>query len=536
MKAVETGKLRWMVLTGVAVGFGFLTKQLQVMLIVPALAAGYFAFGQGTWLKRLGHCFAALGAMIVSAGWWLLIVELWPADSRPHIGGSQNNSILELTLGYNGLGRLNGNEEGAVVPGGGGAGGTGYGMAGGGMGGPGGGNGGGMWGEAGFWRMFQPEQGGQIAWLIPTALIFAVAALILIGRAPRIDRRRAYILIFGAWMLTTMVVFSYMQGIFHSYYTAAIAPPLAGLVAASASVLWREREKLWVALTLAAGATVAAVWGFVLLGRSADFLPWLRWVVLVAGLAAAVALIFVRRGSVSKVVAGVAVAAALAGPTAYTVDTIASSTQGSIVSAGPRVAGGFGPGGGPGGGGPGGPGGMRDGGQGRQAPPGMPGQGGQGGTGGQTPGGFPGGMTPPGGAAGGQADGGYGRGGGMGGLLMGSDPSDEVVATLSADADSYTWVAAALGSNQASGFQIATGHSVMPIGGFNGSDPSPTLEQFQKYVEDGEIHYFIASGGMGGPGGGQGTGSQISEWVTENFESVEVDGVTMYDLSTPKDS
>ena len=73
----------------------------------------------------------------------------------------------------------------------------------------------------------------------------------------------------------------------------------------------------------------------------------------------------------------------------------------------------------------------------------------------------------------------------------------------------------------------------MAIGGFNGSDPSPTLEQFQQYVADGRIHWFIA-GGQGGPGGmgaGGQTSSQISTWVQQNFPSVTVDGVTLYNLS-----
>lgn len=132
-----------------------------------------------------------------------------------------------------------------------------------------------------------------------------------------------------------------------------------------------------------------------------------------------------------------------------------------------------------------------------------------------------------------------GMGGAGGGLLQGSRPSDELVALLNTDADDYTWVAAAIGSNSASGYQLATERSVMPIGGFNGSDPSPTLAEFQKYVQDGEIHYFIATGGgmMGGMSGGgmrgSGTGSDITEWVEANFASTTVDGVTLYDLTAP---
>ncbi len=110
----------------------------------------------------------------------------------------------------------------------------------------------------------------------------------------------------------------------------------------------------------------------------------------------------------------------------------------------------------------------------------------------------------------------------------------QLAATLSENADSYTWVAAGIGSQTAAGYQLATGDPVMAIGGFNGSDPSPTLEQFQQYVADGEIHWFIAgsSGGPGGMGPGGGTSSEITTWVEQNFDSVTVDGVTLYDLTT----
>ena len=125
----------------------------------------------------------------------------------------------------------------------------------------------------------------------------------------------------------------------------------------------------------------------------------------------------------------------------------------------------------------------------------------------------------------------------MGGLLDASTPSTEVVAALSADADSYTWVAAAIGSQNAAGLQLGTELPVMALGGFNGSDPSPTLAEFQQYVEDGRIHYFVAGGGMGGGGmGGSGSSSEISTWVQDNFTEVTIDGSTFYDLTQPVSS
>jgi 4-amino-4-deoxy-L-arabinose transferase-like glycosyltransferase len=487
LRAVEDGRTRWLVLVGVFVGFGFLTKQLQVMLVVPPIAATYLFAGPVSVRARIGQLFVSLGAMIVAAGWWIAIVELWPASSRPWIGGSQNNSILELTLGYNGLGRLNGEETGSVTPGGGTGGGS-------------------MWGETGITRMFDSSQGGQIAWLIPAALIIGVAAIVLRGRAPRADARRAALVVWGLWLLVTGLTFSFMAGIFHSYYTVALAPAVAAVVGMGSVALWRAREQYWTRLVLAAALAATVVTEWVLLSRSATFVPWLKVVVAVVGVFAIVALLIPRltRGRLATVAVLAALFAGLAGPTAYAVDTIATAHQGSIVTAGPNSGGmGFGRGGG-----------MDD---------------GRGMRGGQAPGGqVPNGQVPgaqaPTGAMPGGAD-----GGGMGGLLSGSTPSAELTALLEDDADSYTWVAAAIGSNSASGYQLATQDPVMPIGGFNGSDPSPTLAQFQAYVQQGRIHWFIAGGGMGGRDSG--TSAEISEWVTANFTARTVDNVTLYDLT-----
>ena len=105
------------------------------------------------------------------ARWWVAIVELWPASSRPYIGGSQHNSVLELVFGYNGFGRLTGNESGSV--GGGPA------------------DAGGRWGPTGWLRMFNDSFGGQISWLMPAALLLLVAGLVWTLRRPRTDRTRA---------------------------------------------------------------------------------------------------------------------------------------------------------------------------------------------------------------------------------------------------------------------------------------------------------------------------------------------------------
>ncbi|MFJ6410835.1 ArnT family glycosyltransferase [Streptomyces hydrogenans] len=559
LRALERaeGAVKWLVLAGVAFGFAFLTKTLQAFLILPPLALVYAVCAPARPLRRLGQLGLAGLALIVSGGWWVALVELWPAASRPYVGGSQNNSFLELTFGYNGLGRINGNEVGSV-----------------GGGGRGGGQGGG-WGETGVLRMFNDSVGGQISWLLPAALLLLLAGLVVTRRAPRTDTARAAFLVWGGALLMTMGVFSFMAGIFHEYYTVALAPYLAALIGMGAAVLWEERTRFAASAGLAAAVGVTAWWGWTLLGRTPDYLPWLRWTVLVAGAVAALGLLVAGRVDrrLGLAAAGLGLAAGLAGPFAYTLETLSTGHQGSIVTAGPSGAG-FG-GRGPGGGGPrmdGGDGGRNGG---TQPPNGFPG-------GGQAPGGQPQGgqmqppngqpqggqMQPPGGqsqggqsqpstgrtgqAPTGQTPGGFGErggtggGGGMGGLLNGASVGAEAKAKLLQDADAYTWAAAAVGAQNAASYQLATEKPVMAIGGFNGSDPSPTLAQFKRYVAEGKIHYFIGSGGggteggmggtggTGGPGGGAGSSSEISAWVQENFTAVTVGSATFYDLTGEK--
>jgi len=517
IRAIEDGRTRWMVLAGALVGLGFLTKQLQAFLVLPGFAVAYLIAAPVSWRRRIRDGFLAVGALVLAAGWWVALVELVPASMRPYIGGSQNNSFLELTFGYNGLGRLTGSEIGSVGGGVGGASGGGFGFS----------------SQSGIGRMFASEAGGQIAWLIPAALVLLVAGLWLRRRMVRTDAARAALMVWGSWLLVTLLTFSLMSGIFHAYYTVALAPAIAALVAIGATLLWERRAELWSLALLAAVTLATSGWAFVLLGRSTGWLPWLRWAVLAAGVLGAVGLLAGHwiRARVLTASVVVAILASLAGPTAYTLQTVATAHTGPIVTAGPTVAGGMGgmPGGArgamPGGargampGGTGGPGGT----QGAPAvPPNMPG-----GTGA-----FPG--TPPTGgtAPGGTAPGGF-PGGGMGGLLNGSKVGEKITTLLLKDADSYTWVAATVGAINASSYQLATEKSVMPIGGFNGSDPAPTLAQFKASVAAGKIHYFIGGAGIGQSTGGSNASAQISAWVKATFTAQTVDGTTVYDLTGP---
>ena len=519
-RALEQAKTKWIVLAGVLIGFGFLTKMLQAFLVIPGFAAVYLFAAPTNWWRRVRQVLYSGLAIIVSAGWWVAIVTLWPKSSRPYIGGSQNNSILDLVFGYNGLGRISGNETGSVG-GGGTAGGT------------------GMWGITGITRMFNSEIGGQVSWLIPTALIFLGGLLWLSRRMPRTDGRRGALLIWGTWLIATGLTFSFMAGIFHPYYTVALAPAIGALVGIGAVALWQYRHELSARLILATGIGAAAIWAYLLLQRTSSWHSWLRFVVLIGGLLVAAFIAAQPRMSrvVAVIAATVAISVGLAGPFAYSVATAATGKSGSIPSAGPAVAGGrggFGGGARPGGAGGAG---TRTGGfgGGTFTPPTGTGTGtstapGGTGTAGSTAGGT---ATAPGGT--GTRAG--GTGGGLGGLLDASTPSAALKAALLADASKYTWVAATVGSNNAAGLQLATQKSVMAIGGFNGTDPSPTLAQFQKWVSEGKIHYFIGSGSLGGGFGGgsssTGTGTSIATWVAAHYTAKTIGGQTVYDLTAP---
>ena len=466
VRSLDGQTTRWVALAGVALGFAFLTKLLQALVVTPALALVVLVAAAGTCWARIRALLAGLAAMIASAGWYVALVELWPAGSRPYIGGSTDNSLLQLALGYNGLGRVLGGQGNPTHGAGPGPGGPGGGMFG---------------GDPGLTRLFRDAMGTEIFWLLPAALIGLAAGLWLVRRADRTDATRAALLLWGGWTVITALVFSYMKGIMHPYYTVALAPGVAGVLAVSVTELWRRRTSLGPRLVLATMLAVTGATAFALLGRSPDWLPGLRWVLLAGSLAVATG-VALRAGGAGRLSVGLAVAAmvlGLAAPAAYTVATVAQgSAGGPIPTSGPaRHHGG---------------------------------------------------------------------------------PDFETAATPTLDAmltaTENRWAAATVGSHTAGDLELKTGTSVMAIGGFMGGDESPTLEQFRRYVEEGQVRYFVighgpggvgpggpggpgATGGPGAPGGPGGfgpnadsAGNQITEWVKANFTAEVVDGLTVYDL------
>jgi hypothetical protein len=378
----------------------------------------------------------------------------------------------------------------------------------------------------------------------------------------------------GGWVLITGLVFSYMSGIIHPYYMVALAPGIAALVGIGAAALWQARLGLAGRITVAVAIVATAVWAYVLLDRTPDWLPWLRWVIVVTGVTASVSVLASsylsrsegpvgssgsRRGRRALVLVpvGLALVAGLAGPTAYALDTVNSARTGAIVSAGPQTEG-FGGGGGfPGGRagqfgrgtatGGSGTAGSGTGSAGTGAPGGSAGSAGPAGSAGTRPGGsgasgsagvLPGGSgsagARPGGFGGRGGAGGFGgRGGagGFGGLGGSTTVSSATEKLLEQDASSYKWVAATVGSEAAAPLELATGDAVMAIGGFNGTDPWPTLAVFEELVANHEIHYYVGQDSESF-GGGRGS-STITKWVAAHFTKETVGGETVYNLTEP---
>jgi 4-amino-4-deoxy-L-arabinose transferase-like glycosyltransferase len=465
VRAIEKASAKWLALAGAALGFAFLAKMLEGLMVAPAIGLAYLIVAPTTVRRRLMHVGAALLACLVSAGWFVVLTLMWPASSRPYLAGSTDNNFMNLVLGYNGLARVLGrNHNGGFMfgPSIGSALGSNVrvssGHHGGGFspfGGP----------DPGITRLFSGEFGFEIGWLLPAALLGFVVVLVVRRRTPRTDLVRGGAILFGGWLLIDGLVLSYMKGMAHPYYCLSVAPASAGLVAIGGSEAWRVRHTILGRSALAAMILATGGWSWWLLGRNADWMPPLRWVILALTIAAAIALLVVlgspnrRRLATVSLAAGIVVAAA--GSAAYAFATIGQSHEGG----GARVG-------------------------------------------------------PP------SADGnGFGRGGW-------NDETDNAQLEALLKATHTPWSAAINGSSAAAGLELSTNTSVMAIGGFSGSDPVPSLGQFQADVANHRIGYYVAPDPTHGPGRGR-QHTDITRWVAANFVALKAGSTTVYDLSTP---
>jgi 4-amino-4-deoxy-L-arabinose transferase-like glycosyltransferase len=464
VRATRTANTAWLLVAGTLVGFAFLTKMAQAFVPLPAMALAYLVAAPTGFWRRVRQLLAAGVAIVIAGGWWYAIVELSPAGSRPYIGGSRTNSALELALDHNGLGRIFGREGGA----------------------PSGGimiingvteqTGPGFGSDPGILRMVDAQNGALVGWLLPTALALLLAGLWLTRGARRTETTRASLLLWGGWTVITALVFSLAEGIYHSYYTVALAPGVAALVGIGGALLW-ERRRSWLgrmAYALLVAGTASWVW--VMLDRTPEFLPSLRWVVVAAAALAVLALLV---GAGARRIGGAILTLAL---------TVTALTAPAALAAQTVTEGGD-----------------------RGGMPGMIAT-----------------AAPDGGPA-------------------SNTPGVELVDLLRST--SRKWSAATVGAQNSAALALASDTAVMGIGGFSGSDPAPTLEQFQGHVAAREVRWFVDGGiglengaGAGTPpaqpaGGAQQPGpdrnSEIVTWVQQNFESSTVGDHTVYDLDQP---
>ncbi|WP_308166758.1 ArnT family glycosyltransferase [Nocardia albiluteola] len=501
IRSLRAASLRWIVFAGIALGFAFLAKMLEGLMVMPALALAYLIVAPTSLGKRLAHLLAAAAALVISSGWYVLLTILWPADSRPYLAGSTNNTFMDLVLGYNGFARYLGqNHMGAgkmfaTMP-------AGYEFPrfGGGHGGP--------WGGAGGpARLFTGEIGFEISWLLPAAILALVLVLISRGRAPRTDMVRGAALTFGLWLLIDGAAFAGMKGGMHAYYTLAIAPAIAGTLALGVHEMWRRRDGMLGRLGSAALILAGGVWGFVLLHRNSGWQPWLRWMVLAVTVIAAAGLILTAipalsrraRGRATAVLVAAGTVAALAGSTAYAAVTLPQSHTGGGPSVGPA---------------------QKD---------DMP-------------------------AAFSQMRHVFGM------FMGGGDYPPQLLSML--EHTHTRWSAAIDRSGPASGLELSTRTSVIAMGGFTSEDPVPTLAQFQDMVRTHQVTYYLApevklpdswkkkpdgkdtqtptatkqhapqqdpDAGVWHPVGNV----DIYNWVSQHYTGQKMDGLVAYNLMAP---
>lgn len=463
VRALEHASAKWIALAGVALGFAFLAKMLEGIMVMPAIGLVYLIAAPTPVRTRLLHLLGSLAAFLVSAGWFVLLTLWWPASSRPYIAGSTDNNFMNLVLGYNGFARVLGRHDNDFQPAvppvtadavnvplhNGHPGGFG------GFGGP----------AQGLTRLFSGEFGFEIGWLLPAALLALVLVLVSRWRAPRTDTVRAGAILFGAWMLVDGLVLSYMKSMVHPYYCLSFVPAVCAIVAIGVHEMWGKRETWLGRGGLSAMILGTGVWSWWILGRNADWLPALRWTILAVAVMATAALLVSltsaarQRFSVAALVVGLI--AGVLGAGAYSFATIGQSHNGGMAMVGPASADDH-------------------------------------------------------------------RGG------WGQDADNAQLEAMLRNTHT-DWSAAINRSSAAAGLELSTNTAVMAIGGFAGSDPAPTLGDFQQDVANHRVTYYIAPDQTRGRGGfGRATHTDITAWVAANFTSMKVGSDTVYDLTAPR--
>jgi 4-amino-4-deoxy-L-arabinose transferase-like glycosyltransferase len=534
-RAIETGRVRWLVLGATLVGLGFNIKELEAYLILPGLLVMYAMGSPRRPLTRLWHLLVAGVAVLVVSFAWIVAVDLTPPGQRPYVSDSGTNSELSLALGYNGFGRLatgimsllppipflHVKLDFTIVPA--------------------------ISAEIAnpsALRLFEPAIGGQASWLLPLALIGLVAAVF--GARPRLPLHREHVALsfWGTWLLTLGIFFSVAR-FYHLYYLSILAPAVSALAGIGLVALWKEyRASLangsarpWNGWLLPFTVVVTGFVQFHVLSGYTGWNDWLRPAVVAATLLIAAVLVIGRLHlqfllapdvlfridpRAALVATALGVLSLLVAPSAFAATSIANGNGAAwLPQAGPSTgfgAGGFGrPGGSFAGRNPG-----------RFSGAGVPGSG-------ATPGGIAGGIPTNRAGRTGSTTGGFsfrGPRGGGGGALTFAGPNlptldPKLLSYLQTHRGGARYLVATPTSGYASLFILKTGQPVLTLGGYQGWDKILTRTQLSALVAQGAIRFFLLSGtgGRNGPGipGGQARffgGSSLPAGINTNVDTV----------------
>lgn len=457
---------RWLLLAAMFLGLGFVTKMLQAWIVVPAFAVAYVVGSAAPVRRRVLDLLGAGAVLLASSMWWVALVSLWPAP-KPYIGGSTDGSVLNLVIGYNGLGRILGRQTGRALVSGVPAGRPGA--------------GGGFGGASGLTRLFGAQVGGQISWLLPLSLLILVSVAIagIRHRWPGTRESRAGWFLWGGWLLLVGLVLSVAKGGFHPYYTTEMAPAVAAVTAAGVAAMWRRHRRpggyQW--LLLPAAVTLTAVWAWLLVSRDLSWHGWLRDAVAVVAIAAVVLLVVSRKGRLRSTrlarAAGVlGVVALLLAPAVWSAATAFASSGGAMAQAGPPRAafgsGRFGP--------------AR-----RGLPRELPAQ-------------FRGDMAGD----------------------LTADQRQVLTYAMTNSGGAPITLAVQGGAMAAEAFLIHSAATVVGMGGFSGQDPAPTVATLAQWVQQRRLR-FVLEGGRGMPGRGSrdGVSAQRTRWVQQHCTAVD---------------